>query len=244
MKPFFLLLAFTAFGSFSQSEAVEKTDCYTKDGYWITYGYMKPYKGYPDSGMIEQGMYKDDRKEGCWVFYYSDGITPKLEGHFKNGRPNGTYTKYWPNGSIKEEGEFTLGKQTIVLGSYSEKGDSLNFQQDDGLEYGMINGLYPEKGDVSVSDCSGIFYICDSTVEYSFSKLLRYDPEIHHVKSQTGFDENGQNVVYNIEDEAILDGNFSYGAFWEGKHYVYDEDGILLKIEIWKEGKYCCDGQL
>ncbi len=30
----------------------------------------------------------------------------------------------------------------------------------------------------------------------------------------------------------------------EWKAYKYDSDGILLKIEIWKRGKYHSDGQL
>ena len=48
-----------------------------------------------------------DRKTGDWIFYYPDGITPKLKGTFENGRPNGPYIKFWDNGNTKEEGKFT-----------------------------------------------------------------------------------------------------------------------------------------
>ena len=52
------------------------------------------------------------------------------------------------------------------------------------------------------------------------------------------------NKVYNDDDELWLDGKFKSGKLWDGKLYKYDSDGILLKIEIWKEGKYHSDGQL
>jgi hypothetical protein len=41
-----------------------------------------------------------------------------------------------------------------------------------------------------------------------------------------------------------MDGQFKNSRLWDGKLYVYDSEGILLKIEIWKEGKYHSDGQL
>jgi hypothetical protein len=40
------------------------------------------------------------------------------------------------------------------------------------------------------------------------------------------------------------DGEFKDGRLYNGKMYVYDEDGILLKVKIYKEGVYHSDGQL
>ena len=41
-----------------------------------------------------------------------------------------------------------------------------------------------------------------------------------------------------------MDGIFKNSKLWEGKYYKYDDDGILLKYEIWKNGCYHSDGQL
>jgi predicted sulfurtransferase len=55
---------------------------------------------------------------------------------------------------------------------------------------------------------------------------------------------NGYNKVYNLNDEIWQDGDFRSGALWNGKLYVYDEDGILLKVRVFKNGYYNSDGQL
>jgi len=50
--------------------------------------------------------------------------------------------------------------------------------------------------------------------------------------------------VYNKNGEIWKDGTFKNGEIWDGKVYEYDEDGILQRILVYKEGKYYSDGQL
>ena len=45
-------------------------------------------------------------------------------------------------------------------------------------------------------------------------------------------------------DELFQVGKFQNGRLLEGKFYKYDSDGLLLKIEIYKGGKYHSDGQM
>ena len=229
MKLIFFYIFLLSSLCFSQrNQDITICDQGKKNGYFILYGKDNPSKGYPENGMIMQGMYLNDRKEGCWVFYYPDGVSPKLEGTFVNGRPFGPYTKYWEDGSVKEEGEFKPGKQSDV---------HYNIYSDDTAYYSY------NSSNKEASNCVFTNYHCDTTVEYSSSNLMRYDSEIHHVNTKE-FSKNGYNVVYNSNDEMVFKGKFSYGAFWEGEYYIYDEDGILEKIEIWQSGKYCCDGRL
>ena len=58
------------------------------------------------------------------------------------------------------------------------------------------------------------------------------------------FDPNGYNKVYNANDELEQDGDFKDGRLFNGKMYVYDSDGLLLKVKIYKNGVYHSDGQL
>jgi antitoxin component YwqK of YwqJK toxin-antitoxin module len=58
------------------------------------------------------------------------------------------------------------------------------------------------------------------------------------------FQPNGYNKVYNAQDEIWQDGDFKDGRLYNGKVYVYDRDGILLKVKVYKNGVYHSDGQL
>jgi len=63
-------------------------------------------------------------------------------------------------------------------------------------------------------------------------------------KVEKGFKVNGYNKVINDDKEIWMEGEFKDGLLWDGKLYLYDEDGLLLKLEIYKEGVYISDGQL
>ena len=58
------------------------------------------------------------------------------------------------------------------------------------------------------------------------------------------FDPNGYNKIYNANDELEQDGDFKDGRLFNGKMYVYDSDGLLLKVKVYKNGVYHSDGQL
>ena len=62
-------------------------------------------------------------------------------------------------------------------------------------------------------------------------------------KNGEPFKPDGFNMLYK-NDELYQVGKFEGGRLWEGKFYKYDADGLLLKIEIYKGGKYHSDGQM
>ena len=55
---------------------------------------------------------------------------------------------------------------------------------------------------------------------------------------------NGKNRLMNEDDEIFVIGTFQDGKFWDGKVYLYDIDGILLKVLLYSKGKYLKDGRL
>lgn len=159
-----------------------------KQGKWIYYGKDRPNAGFPPEGKVEEGSYKDDRKEGVWIKYHNDGVTPKLKGEYVNNRPSGKYVKTWPDGTPREEGEFNRGKYSGTLKRYHENG-VLEYEasyNDEGKEQGTVkyyyangqeefvyesqNGIptgratrYYENGDVK----EVIYYAADGSVEKS-----------------------------------------------------------------------------
>ncbi len=132
--------------SYIQDGKLNKTDSNgKKQGKWIYYGSDRPEEGYPATGKIEEGVYKDDRKEGIWIKYHNDGVTPRLKGEFVNNRPQGEYIKYYQNGKIKESGSFERNQYRDSLIRYNENGKveyEANYNTE-GKEQGKVKYYYP-----------------------------------------------------------------------------------------------------
>ncbi|MEX1001056.1 MAG: hypothetical protein WDZ35_02990 [Crocinitomicaceae bacterium] len=252
-----------------------------KQGMWTIWGHMKPESGYPENGKIEEGPYKNDRKNGEWIKFHRDGKTPRLVGVYVNNRPNGAYKKFYENGGVMEEGTFSGGKQKEVFKRYHENGNIAQektfneegkedgkvayyfedgtpefvFEKKDGVTVGQATRYYPN-GDVK----EVINYSEDGTVVSKEQKERVNPPKGEKSSGTSGaggpsgadgktkngkkFSRDGYNKLYNKDEELWMDGQFKNGKLWEGKLYKYDSDGILLKIEMWKDGKYHSDGQL
>ena len=252
-----------------------------KQGRWIYYGKDRPDAGIPPEGKVEEGTYKDDRKEGIWIKYHNDGITPKLKGEYENNRPKGIYTKYHANGKIKEMGTFEKNQYRDSLKRFHENGkpEYEALFNEGGKEQGKVKYYYPngqvefeyvsnngtptgkairyyENGDIKEI----IQYNADGSVGSSVTKEMvnpavtvrdpgannEKAPAISGTPNTAGIKwlPNGYNKVYNSDKEIWQDGVFKEGKLWDGKVYVYDRDGILLKVKVYKAGVYHSDGQL
>lgn len=140
------ICAWPAFAGSDQGGEINKIDPEgRKQGKWIYFGKDKPEFGYPSEGKIEEGEYKDDRKEGTWIKYHADGVTPKLKGEYHNNRPDGPYEKIYPDGTVRERGVFSHGKYTGNLERYYENGvlEYKGSYNGDGEEEGQIIYYYP-----------------------------------------------------------------------------------------------------
>jgi antitoxin component YwqK of YwqJK toxin-antitoxin module len=248
-----------------------------KQGKWVFLGKDQPEKGFPYNGKIEEGTFKNDRKEGRWIFYYNDGMTPKTEEVFIDNRPNGEFIKYFPNGQIKERGTFSHMKYSNKLTRYNEKGIKI-FEatfNDQGNEEGLVQHFY-DNGNLELEytakngipsgkvtrywpngDIKQIIVFDENGLPAEISEFKEMEnPEVvvkkpvktikkgPVVKSFEGFNPNGYNKVYNSMKELWLEGTFKQSQLWDGRVYIYDEDGLLLKIEVYKEGVFHSLGQL
>ncbi len=145
---FFLQVSTThaAFFQAGQPGDINKKDTEgRKQGRWIYFGKDRPQEGYPADGKIEEGDYKDDRKEGKWIKYHNDGETPKLVGEYVNNRPQGPYVKYFANGKVKEQGTFVRNLYQDSLKRFHENG-KVEYQakyNETGKEQGSVKYFYP-----------------------------------------------------------------------------------------------------
>lgn len=76
------------------------------------------------------------------------------------------------------------------------------------------------------------------------SQLLA--PQVNKPKVASGlkFLPNGRNKLYTNSGDIWMDGEFKKGQLMDGKVFLYDADGVLLKVRIYKNGAYERDGLL
>jgi hypothetical protein len=71
---------------------------------------------------------------------------PTVQIEFKNHKPHGSYTEFWPNGKVKETGQFEMGLKEGEWLNYFESGKKMGVRN---YENGWLNGeqnLWYENG--------------------------------------------------------------------------------------------------
>lgn len=216
-----------------------------KQGKWIYFGKDRPEAGISPEGKVEEGAYVDDRKEGVWIKYHNDGVTPRLKGEYKNNRPSGRYTKLWPDGTIREQGTFSRGKYHDSLSRYYENG-VVEFQgqfNETGKEQGTQKFFYPNGQEEFVYEATDgvptgkatryyengdikevIYYAEDGSVEKSESKEM--------VNPPLDVEDPGQEV---IPAPSVGGTPKTKGTPFQTNGYnkVYNEND-----EIWQDGEF------
>lgn len=93
-----------------------------KQGYWKISGAMKKLPGYQPEQIIEEGEYKDSRKQGSWKKYFPSGQLQN-EITYRNNRPSGPYTVYYSNGEIEEQGEWKNNRNVGTFKRFYDNGE-------------------------------------------------------------------------------------------------------------------------
>ena len=72
-------------------------DLVERDGLYYKKFTVVPFTG-NITGKTEQGAFRNGKKEGPWVYYYSNGQL-SYKGTFKVGKEVGPWVRYWSDGS-------------------------------------------------------------------------------------------------------------------------------------------------
>ena len=54
--------------------------------------------------------------------------------------------------------------------------------------------------------------------------------------------KDGYHKTYNEKLRYFNGWEFQKGKLWTGKHYIYDENGLLERIDVYKEGSFLVKG--
>lgn len=103
-------------------DTINKVDANNmKQEKWIYFGNMVNLPEYKPEQKVEEGKYRDNRKEGMWVKYFpNDKIMSEIT--FASNRPMGEYKIYYDNGSIQEQGVWKNNRNTGTFKRFHENG--------------------------------------------------------------------------------------------------------------------------
>ncbi|MGM0479892.1 MAG: toxin-antitoxin system YwqK family antitoxin [Bacteroidota bacterium] len=217
-----------------------------KNGHWIMY--------YKDGETPKtEGEFVNNRPNGPFVRYHPNGEV-KEQGTFNKRRYVDSLMRFNSDGVVIYESSYNeSGKESGPVKYYHDNGNpEFVYNAKNGVPSGKATRYWPN-GDVKEE----IVYAEDGTVEETSGEIERVnppleteDPKPKNVKQGPKpegveeFEPNEYNKIYNDDKELWMEGDFKDGHLWDGRLYIYDDDGLLLKVEVYKEGAYHSDGQL
>lgn len=277
----FLVFALITLGAYAGKGDVNRKDQLgLRQGYWVITGAMSGDRLYPFEATVEEGFYKDDRREGLWKKYHPNGKL-RSEITYEWGKPFGPYKVYYASGQIEESGNWEEGRN---IGEFKRFHDNGTMQQHfyfdetgrrTGTQYyfhdngqpslivdivaGKENGpmkRYDETGRLIEEKSFDKGYVKSSTL-YSKTKdkivTIKSDPHNQDIgkeapvakgKSNAAdrFEPNGYNTLYDANGSITQSGEYKNGKLYNGKWYKYSSSGVLMKVDLYRKGRYIGEG--
>jgi len=220
-----------------------------KHGVWVAY--------YPANKLKSEIEYKYNRPNGKVVKYHENGNKSE-ESIWKGRYYTGAFVKYHENGEVAQKKTFnTKGKTDGLVEFYTDRGTpELIYNSSNGVNSGKLTRYYPNgdvKEEVEMNDgkANESTRVSKSRVNPKYKESVpvgKSAPQVGNLKENPGSKTNGLHKVYkklyNTNGDLEQDGYFENGKLKDGKLYKYDKNGLLYKIEIYKNSKYFGDGVL
>jgi antitoxin component YwqK of YwqJK toxin-antitoxin module len=195
-----------------------------------------PYKVYYENGNVqEQGVWKNNRNIGEFKRFHENGkVAQKFEFN-ATGKREGRQQYFYENGQLMIEGNWAGGKESGELVEYYENGDvkAKKYFNDGSMDVARAQYFTPKSP------------VKDPLKEEERNAPTKTVMAKKDEKPNIGqFDGNGYHKLYNMNKQITKDGVFKNYRLVDGKWYKYDDNGILLNIEIIKNGKYIGDAPM
>lgn len=196
-------------------------------------GYMIMYN---ENGKIrEEGTWKAGRWVGKYKLYYDNGEVQHEWNHNASGKREGVQKYYYENGQVMIEGDWKEGKESGILKEYHENGDlksEKNFANGD-LDVASVKTYEPKKPVLAKKEEKQVVA----------PKIIAKQDEKPNIPSQQ-FTGEGYWKLFNANRQVSKDGVFKSKRLMDGKVYHYNEDGILVRIAVYKDGFYVGDAPI
>jgi len=218
------------------------------------------WKKYFSSGSLQNEItYQNSRPNGYAKIYYSNGQV-KEEGIWKGNKWTGDYKLYHENGNLYHEFNFNpKGKREGEQTYFHENGEKMiQGTWAEGKESGTITEWYEDGTVKSEKNFDGGTLDVASVKHYEPTQAVasaveeKEEPKGSGIAVAKGekvmhigkFDGNGEHKLYNRNKQISKDGNFVNNKLIDGKWYRYNTSGILLRIEVYKNGAYVGDAPM
>lgn len=234
--------------AFSASSTIEqgKYENSRKVGLWTRY--------YPNGNIQSKINYVNGRPKGMYALYYKNGNAEEV-GNWDRNKNTGDFKRYHKNGEVMQHFFFAEnGKRNgEQLYYYSNGQVEVSVNMVNGKEDGTLKRYFPN-GELK-SEMNVALGVADkaSYVEYKAKKEVVKIEEIPVVEVKVAKVEKakpnlgtvnpeGYNKLYTRSLLLKWDGDYHHGKPWNGKKYIYDQNGLLIRIEIYKSGLYIGNG--
>jgi antitoxin component YwqK of YwqJK toxin-antitoxin module len=190
----------------------------SEEGTWKTNRWVGNYKLYYDNGEVQHEFVfnQNGKREGAQKYYYDNGQVA-IEGNFVNGKESGIIKEFYENGEVKAEKNYADGN--VDLASIKE------FEPKKPM---------PKKSDIPAENAPVVKVKEDEKPNEADKKGKVTGPLVL----------NGQQTLYNRNKQITKDGFFKDNRFMDGKAYFYDDNGILQRVAVYKNGTYVGDTQV
>jgi antitoxin component YwqK of YwqJK toxin-antitoxin module len=212
------------------------------------------WKAYFPNGILKSEInYKNNRACGQAILYFENGKISE-EGNWNYSRWNDSYKMYYDNGQLCQS--FFYSKSGLRQGMqyyyYSNGQLAITINCVNGKESG-VKKEYDETGFLFRETT---YY--DGVIDVSKTKNYVRPEQVKEQVKPPRIDpppppqspppyphfEDGNVKLYNANHQLAYEGLFHKKVFITGKQYIYNENGILIQIKVYKDGKYVGDAPI
>jgi len=244
---------------YSSTEKIEEGDYKDnlKQGIWIQYfpggairnkitfkdnrpeGYTISY--FESGKVCEEGVWKNNRWVGDYKLYYDNGVIQHQFHYTDNGKRDGNQKYFYPNGQLMIDGNWNGGKQTGLTTEYYDDG-SVKAKEtfNDGNLDAANSQTFQPKTPTATTDNAAPAAAKDAPK--APVTVVKTDEKPN--SPQQPFNGEGYWKLYNKNKLIAKDGVFHNGHLSDGKDYIYNEDGILQRIAVYRSGVYQGDAPI
>ncbi|MBN2669452.1 MAG: toxin-antitoxin system YwqK family antitoxin [Bacteroidales bacterium] len=190
-------------------------------------GYAKNY--YPNGQVAEEGIWEFDKWVGQYKAYYPNGSINYEWSFNENGKRSGQQVYYHENGKKMIEGNWNNGQESGVIKRYNEKGQLILEQTfNEGVENPDLTVTYHPEKETNIKP---------DLVKPQDTKPKYTQHQLDSIKALEHFNTTGERKLYDTKRRLTQEGYFENGVLIKGKKYYYNENDLLIKTEIYNNGK-------
>jgi len=202
----------------------------SEEGQWKINKWVGEYKFYYENGNPSYAWSFDDegKRNGKQKYFYANGKV-RIEGDWQGGKENGVIKEFYEDGKLKSEADWSGGKENGSVKEYYPNGQIKS-------EKKYANGVLDEKESRDYPEKNKI--VEENKLNPNDQNQIEQIPDTNKQVNNIGvFDGNGFHKLFTKDKKIDREGLFQNGKLIDGKKYIYDENGTLVKIAVYENGR-------